>query len=650
MMTLLQEKQRVIIANVLPQIQNRSNPAKGTVNEELLISADIFADGNDELSASVLIKHNTERRWIEYMMEFQSNDHWVFNFIPGKTGGYQFKIQAWINHFATWQKGLTKRLNAQQPLEMEMQIGVQLVEQLLQSFSKKESAILKQWCSALANEEQMEKAYELALDEQVTALMLKYRDSSQVRVYPETLEIEVERQKAAFSTWYELFPRSTSKNKELHGTFQDVKNILPRIAAMGFDVLYIPPIHPIGKVNRKGKNNSLQAADDDPGSPWAIGSDEGGHKSIHPQLGTIRDFTSLVKAAQELDIELALDIAFQCAPDHPYVKQHPEWFKWRPDGTVQYAENPPKRYEDILPFNFETEDWQNLWKELKSIIDFWIKNGVSIFRIDNPHTKSFSFWEWLIGSVKKEHPNVIFLAEAFTRPRIMEHLAIIGFSQSYTYFTWRTTKQEIETYMKELINPEMRSYFRPNFWPNTPDILTTELVQGGENMHIIRLLLAATLSSNYGIYGPVYEFAITEALPGKEEYLDNEKYEIKNWDWNLETRITEIITLVNNIRKENIALQTTWNIQFAETSNEKIICYIKADFKTNNYLIIAINLDPHHTQNAIVKIPLKQLGLPPDATYQVKDLLSQDEYEWYGEQNYVQLNPYEMPAHILKLI
>jgi starch synthase (maltosyl-transferring) len=649
-MTLLQEKQRVIIANVLPQTKNRSIPAKGTVNEDILISADIFADGNDELSANVLIKHNTERRWIEYMMEFQSNDRWIFNFIPGKTGGYQFKIQAWINHFNTWQKGLIKKINAQQPLEMEMQIGVQMVEQLLESFSKKEAAILKQWCSALANEEQMEKAYALALDEQVTALMQKYRDSAQVRVYPETLEIEVERKKAGFSTWYELFPRSASGNNEIHGTFQDVKKILPRIASMGFDVLYLPPIHPIGKLKRKGKNNSLQADDTDPGSPWAIGSDEGGHKSIHPQLGTIKDFTSLVKAANKLDIELALDIAFQCAPDHPYVKQHPQWFKWRPDGTVQYAENPPKRYEDILPFNFETEDWPNLWKELKSIVDFWIKNGVCIFRIDNPHTKSFGFWEWLIASVRKEHPDVIFLAEAFTRPRIMEHLAMIGFSQSYTYFTWRTTKQEIENYMKELTSPEMRSYFRPNFWPNTPDILTAELVHGGENMHIIRLLLAATLSSNYGIYGPVYEFSITDASPGKEEYHNNEKYEIKNWDWSRETRISEIITLVNTIRKENSALQTTWNIQFAETSNEKIICYIKTDLKTNNYLIVAINLDPHHTQSAFVKIPLKQLGLLPDATYQVKDLLSQDEYKWHGEQNYVQLNPHEMPAHILKLI
>jgi starch synthase (maltosyl-transferring) len=649
-MATLQEKQRVIIANVLPQIKDMNNPAKGAVNEEVSISADIFADGHDELFASVLVKHSTERKWIEYQMEFQSNDRCIFNFIPGKTGRYQFKIQGWVNHFITWQKGLIKKFNAQQPLEIEMQIGVQLVEQLLESVPKKERSLLKQWCEALANEEQMEKALRLALNEQVTALMQKHRDADQVRVYPETLEIDVDRRKAAFSTWYELFPRSASGKENMHGTFKDVKKLLPRIAAMGFDVLYLPPIHPIGKLKRKGKNNSLEATVNDPGSPWAIGNESGGHKSIHPELGTIKDFTALIKAANESGIELAMDIAFQCAPDHPYVKQYPQWFKWRPDGTVQCAENPPKRYEDILPFNFETEDWQNLWQELKSIIDFWIKHGIFIFRIDNPHTKSFTFWEWLITSVKKEYPDVLFLAEAFTRPRIMEHLAKIGFTQSYTYFTWRTTKLEIENYLKELTSPEMRSYFRPNFWPNTPDILPSELVHGGENMHIIRLLLAATLCSNYGLYGPVYEFAIAEASHGKEEYYNNEKYEIKNWDWNRETRVSEIITLVNTIRRENLALQTTWNIQFIDASNEKIICFLKTDFKTNNYLIVVINLDPYHTQSAIVNVPVKQLGLLSDASYSVKDLLSQDTYEWQGEQNYVELNPFKMPAHILKLV
>jgi starch synthase (maltosyl-transferring) len=649
-MMILQEKTRVVIANVLPQIKNRNNPAKAAVNEEVLISADIFADGHDELFASVLVKHSTEKKWIEYQMEFQSNDRWAFNFIPGKTGRYQFKIQGWVNHFMTWQNGLIRKFNAQQPLEIEMQIGVQLVEQIIESVSKKDAGILKQWCSALANEERMEKAFKLALNEQVTVFMQKYRGADQVRFYPETLEIDVDRRRAAFSTWYELFPRSASERENMHGTFKDVKKLLPRIAAMGFDVLYLPPIHPIGKVNRKGRNNSLHVTANDPGSPWAIGNENGGHKSIHPELGTIKDFTALIKAANESGIELAMDIAFQCAPDHPYVKQYPQWFKWRPDGTVQYAENPPKRYEDILPFDFETEDWQSLWQELKSIIDFWIKQGIFIFRIDNPHTKPFTFWEWLITSVKKEHPDVLFLAEAFTRPRIMEHLAKIGFTQSYTYFTWRTTKQEIETYLQELTNPEMRSYFRPNFWPNTPDILTSELVRGGENMHIIRLLLAATLCSNYGIYGPVYEFALAKASPGKEEYDNNEKYEIKKWDWNCETRICEIITLVNSIRKENLALQTTWNIQFIETSNEKIICFLKADFKTSNYLIVVINLDPHYTQSAIVKVPVKQLGLLPDASYKVNDLLSEDTYKWQGEQNYVELNPFEMPAHILRLV
>jgi starch synthase (maltosyl-transferring) len=645
----IQEKQRVVITNVQPQINGRNNPAKGTVNEEIIISADIFADGHDELSASVLIKHSTEKKWIEYPMEFKENDHWEFAFVPGKTGHYQFKIQGWINHFTSWLKAVKTKLNAQQPVTVDLQMGVKLVEDMLQGVPKKEQVSLKQWCVALANEEDPEKAIQLATDEKISTTLLKYRNHEQVRIYPQTLEIDVERQKAGFSTWYELFPRAAAKEKGVHGTFNDVKRILPRIAEMGFDVLYFPPIHPIGKSKRKGKNNSLTAADDDPGSPWAIGNEEGGHKSIHPQLGTIQDFQSLIKAAKLLNIELAMDIAFQCSPDHPYVKLHPEWFRWRPDGTVQYAENPPKRYEDILPFNFETDQWQSLWKELKSIIDFWISKGILIFRVDNPHTKSFPFWEWLIEAVRKENPYVIFLAEAFTRPRIMEHLAKIGFSQSYTYFTWRTTKHELETYMKELTTTGIRSYFRPNFWPNTPDILSPELVKGGENMHIIRLILAATLSSNYGIYGPVYEFGINVPVQGKEEYDHSEKYEIKNWDWNAETRIGEVISLINKIRKQNTALQTTWNIVLAETSNEKVMCYIKTDFKTDNRLIIVVNLDPFHSQSAMVKIPLKQLGLPAEQTYAVKDLLSEDKYEWKGESNYVSLNPYEMPAHILKI-
>jgi starch synthase (maltosyl-transferring) len=418
---------------------------------------------------------------------------------------------------------------------------------------------------------------------------------------------------------------------------------------MGFDTLYFPPIHPIGEEKRKGKNNSLTAGREDPGSPWAIGNRLGGHKAIHPELGTLKDFQDLIAEARKLDIEIAMDIAYQCAPDHPYVKEHPQWFKWRPDGTVQYAENPPKKYEDILPFNFETEDWKNLWQELRSVIEYWIDKGVTVFRIDNPHTKSFAFWEWMIGEVRAKFPEVIFLAEAFTRPRIMERLAKAGFNQSYTYFTWRNTKKELEEYMTELTKTDMRYYFRPNFWPNTPDILPPEITFGGEVAHIRRLILAATLSSNYGLYGPVYEFGFTQPMHGKEEYIDNEKYELKHWDWNQYTRIKELITRVNRIRKQNTALQDTYNIEFAETTNEQIICYTKRDKRTGNLLVIAVNLDDHNTQSAQVKLPMEKIGLSWSEPYTVRDLLSGDKCKWQGEWNYVQLNPYEMPAHILRV-
>ena len=456
--------------------------------------------------------------------------------------------------------------------------------------------------------------------------------------------------RAGFSSWYELFPRSASPESGRHGTFKDVKALLPRIAELGFDVLYFPPIHPIGRVKRKGKNNSLTATETDPGSPWAVGNEQGGHKAIHPELGTLKDFKDLVGSAKKQGIEIALDIAFQCAPDHPWVAEHPQWFKWRPDGTVQYAENPPKRYEDILPLNFETEDWQALWEELKSVFDYWIAQGVNIFRVDNPHTKSFYFWEWVIGAIRKEHPETIFLAEAFTRPRLMERLAKAGFTQSYSYFTWRNTKADFEEYLTELTKTELRHYMRPNFWPNTPDILHEELVHGGDNKHIIRLILAATLSSNYGVYGPVYEFGINEPFPGKEEYIDNEKYEIKHWDWKRLTKIGEVTMRLNRIRKANPALQTTANIEFAETTSDQILCYIKRDEASANTLIIAVNLDPFNTQAANVTIPLKLLGIVDATSYTVRDLLSGDTYTWQGVTNYVQLNPYEMPAHIFEVI
>jgi starch synthase (maltosyl-transferring) len=640
-------RKRVIISNVFPSIDDGLYPARAIVNEPLTISADIFADGHDELKASILVKHISEKTWTEHNLQFAENDSWRGAFTPEEMGLYQFRVQAWMDHFATWQRDLTKKFNAGQDVTVELQIGVQIAEETLARVKGKDKAAIQGWIAELDNAgPNMTFAMAVAHDETITALLNKCRDKNFVTLHPTTFNIQADRRKAQFSTWYELFPRSASPEPGVHGTFNDVKNLLPQIANMGFDVLYLPPIHPIGEKNRKGKNNSLHAKEGEPGSPWAIGNKSGGHKAIHKELGTLKDFKSLVSDAKKHDIDIAMDIAFQCAPDHPYVKQHPQWFKWRPDGTVQYAENPPKKYEDILPFNFETEDWQALWEELKSVIDYWIGTGVEIFRVDNPHTKAFAFWEWMIAEVKKENPQVLFLAEAFTRPRLMEHLAKIGFTQSYTYFTWRNTKLEFEQYLTELTKTNLQYYFRPNFWPNTPDILPPQLTSGGDNAHIMRLILAGTLSSNYGLYGPVYEYGLTEPIAGKEEYIDNEKYEIRHWDWERYSRIKEIMMRVNRIRKENPALQETSNIEFAETGNDQILCYVKADRTAGNIIIVVVNLDPFNTHSGAVKIPLYKLGFDHHS-YRVRDLLGGEQYDWTSDWNYVSLNPNEIPAHIL---
>jgi starch synthase (maltosyl-transferring) len=468
-------------------------------------------------------------------------------------------------------------------------------------------------------------------------------------VYEKILLVEVERQKALFSSWYEVFPRSTSPEPGKHGTFKNVEDVIPLIAKMGFDVLYFPPIHPIGMSFRKGKDNSPVAEPDEPGSPWAIGSSEGGHKAIHPALGTVEDFRKVVRKAAEYDIEVALDLAYQCSQDHPYVKEHPQWFKWRPDGSVQYAENPPKKYQDVLPFNFENDDWQNMWKELKSVVDYWIEQGVKIFRVDNPHTKSFGFWEWMIQELKSEHPDIILLAEAFTRPKVMDRLAKVGFNQSYTYFTWRNSRLDFVQYLQELTRTERREYYRPNFWPNTPDILPISLQFKNEAAFISRLVMAATMSSNYGIYGPVFEFGFNVPHPLREEYIDNEKYEIKHWDWQNMNRLRELMATVNRIRKENPALQTTWNIFFADSHNDQLLCYGKTDDEKENKIIVAVNLDSLNTQTGWIKVPVLEMGISTDKTYNVLDLITDHRYIWNGEWNYIELNPYVLPVHIFRV-
>jgi starch synthase (maltosyl-transferring) len=489
-----------------------------------------------------------------------------------------------------------------------------------------------------------------ALSDDLCSLIEKYPDRKLATRYAKELAVIVDRDKARFSSWYEMFPRSAAAKPGIHGTFKDCERLLPYVASMGFDTLYLPPIHPIGRAHRKGKNNAVVCAASDPGSPWAIGAAEGGHKSIHAELGTLEDFRGLLEKAAAQGIEVALDLAYQCSPDHPYVKAHPQWFRWRPDGTVQYAENPPKKYQDIYPLEFTSEQWRELWQELKSVVEFWIDQGIRIFRVDNPHTKSLPFWQWLIGELKKEHPEVIFLAEAFTRPKLMYRLAKLGFSQSYTYFAWRNTKPEITEYFTGLTRTEVREYFRPSLWPNTPDILTEYLQFGGRAAFVARLALAATLGASYGIYGPAFE--LLEARPrepGSEEYLDSEKYEIKHWDRESPESLKEFIARVNRIRRENRALQSDGSLRFHEVDNEQIICYSKQTEDLNNVIVVVVNLDPHHAQSGWVELATKDLGLDPRQPYQMHELITGARYLWHGAKNYVALDPASMPAQIFRV-
>ena len=468
--------------------------------------------------------------------------------------------------------------------------------------------------------------------------------------YDQELEIWVDRERARFSSWYELFPRSASSHALEHGTLADVEALLPSIADMGFDVVYLPPVHPIGKAFRKGPNNNVVAAEADEGSPWAIGAPEGGHKAVHPKLGTIADLERLAKACTTRGMDLAMDIAFQCSPDHPWVKEHPDWFIIRPDGSIQYAENPPKKYQDIYPLNFESPDWRGLWEELLSVFQFWIKHGVTIFRVDNPHTKALPFWQWVIGQVHRDHPEAIFLAEAFTRPHVMYSLAKAGFSQSYTYFTWRTESAELRQYLEEITQPPVSDFFRPNFWPNTPDILHGSLQTGGRPMFMQRVILAATLTANYGIYGPAYELGEHEPMkPGSEEYRNSEKYEIRAWDRSVSTSLAPLITRLNAIRHANAALQTNERLVFHNVDNPHLLCYSKSTADHGNTILVAINLDPAQEQGGWIDLDLKALAVPYGENFDVEDLLTGQHYTWHDRSNYVALRPDVMPAHIFRL-
>jgi starch synthase (maltosyl-transferring) len=641
-------RKRVVIENVKPEIDSGLFPIKRVIGEKVLVQADIFTDGHDSVSGSILYRKGRKKEWKEVQMKFIENDRWAAEFTVEEVGTYYYTVEGRVDHFKTWQKGTKKKFDAGQDIGVDLLIAAEYIEVASKRASKEDRKKFMEFAEILKKREDTEEVISVAFGKELTDLMEKYTDKESSVLYKE-LAVTVDKKKALFSTWYERFPRSCSPEPGRHGTFKDCEAILPEIARMGFDILYLPPIHPIGKTNRKGKNNSPVAEPDDEGSPWAIGGEEGGHKAIHPKLGTFKDFEGLIGRAKDYGIEIAIDLAFQCSPDHPYVKEHPEWFKWRPDGTVQYAENPPKKYEDVLPLNFETDNWQELWEELKSIVVFWIEKGVRIFRVDNPHTKPFHFWEWLIKEIKGKYPDIIFLAEAFTRPKVMYRLAKLGFTQSYTYFTWRNTKREFTEYLTELTQTEVREYFRPNFWPNTPDILPEHLQYGGRPAFMMRLILAATLSSNYGIYGPAFELCVNEAIPGKEEYINSEKYEVKNWNWERPGNLKDFIARVNRIRNENPALQTIWNLKFYEVDNDYLLFFGKATEDLSNIILVVVNLDPFHTQSGWVKVPIRELGIDPNQPYLAHDLLSDDKYIWHGERNYVELNPQILPAHILRI-
>jgi starch synthase (maltosyl-transferring) len=643
-------RKRVIIEGVTPEIDGGLFPVKRTVGDRLRVEADIVADGHEVLAAELLYRRAVEPEWHAVPMQSLVNDRWRGEFTVTELGRYHYTIQAWIDRFRTWQRDLEKKADAGQDVAVELLIGAELVAEAQQRASRRDAEGLGEWAEALRRAGKPAARLETALDPELTLVMGRYPDRRFITVYDKALPLVVDPVKARYSTWYELFPRSCSPEPGRHGTFQDCELRLPYIAHLGFDVLYFPPIHPIGRTHRKGKNNVPRCTPEDVGSPWGIGSPEGGHKAVHPRLGTLEDFRRLLARAREYGIDIALDIAFQVSPDHPYVKEHPRWFRWRPDNTVQYAENPPKKYEDIYPFDFETEDWEELWQELKSIFLFWIDQGVRLFRVDNPHTKPFRFWEWALGEIKEAYPETIFLSEAFTRPKVMYRLAKLGFSQSYTYFAWRNTKWELMQYFTEMTKTEVGEYFRPNLWTNTPDILTEYLQFGGPPAFRARLVLAATLGANYGIYGPAFDLCVHEARePGSEEYLDSEKYEVKYWNLDQPGSLKDFIARVNRIRRENPALQQDRHLHFFPIDNEQLICYGKFTEDLSNLILVVVNLNPHHTQGGWLELPLQDLGLDPLQPYQVHDLLGDARFLWHGPRNYVELNPLVVPAHVFRI-
>lgn len=644
-------RRRVVIENVRPEIDGARFPIKRVVGESVVVEADVFGDGHDAVACVLRYRGPGAAEWRELPMEPLGNDRWRASFRVGELGVYRYTVEGWADRFLTWRRDLARRLEApDQDLEPELEIGARLLEATAARAGRTDAAQLTAWVADLRAPGDTAERAAIALDPELEAVATRWPDRGLATRYEREPSVRVERPRARYSTWYELFPRSTSATPGRHGTFMDVEKRLPDIAEMGFDVLYLPPIHPIGRSYRKGPNNSLVAGPEDVGSPWAIGAREGGHTEILPALGTLEDFQRLAVAARQRGIELAMDIAFQCSPDHPWVTAHPAWFRHRPDGSIQYAENPPKKYQDIYPLDFETEDWQGLWEALKQVVLCWAERGVRIFRVDNPHTKAFAFWEWMISEVQAVYPDAIFLAEAFTRPKVMYRLAKLGFSQSYTYFSWRNTRQELVEYFSELTRTEVREFFRPNLWPNTPDILTEYLQIGGRPAFQVRAILAATLGASYGIYGPAFELLEHRPRsPGSEEYLDSEKFQIRQWQLDAPHSLRPLLTRLNRARRENPALQRDAGLVFHPADNPLLLCYSKTSEDGLHAALVVVNLDLQHRQAGWVQLDLGAMGLEEGMPFQVEDALSGSRYLWQGAANYVELDPASMPAHLFRI-
>jgi starch synthase (maltosyl-transferring) len=638
--------QRVVIEAVEPQVDGGRFPIKRTVGEDVVVTADVYADGHDVVAAVVLFRKVGDQQWHETSMRPLDNDRWQGSFKVDALGRYEYSVEGWVDRFASWRQDLSKKAGAGQDVSPELLEGAALVSAAVDRAANPPERMLAT-LNVLQSGDELAPRIAAALGDEVAAFMTARPDRSQSTRYDRILPVAVDRERARFGAWYEMFPRSAGTDPSRSATFAEAAGMLPYVAAMGFDVLYLPPVHPIGRSFRKGPNNALTAGPSDPGSPWAIGADEGGHTAVEPGLGSIDDFDAFVAAAAAQGLEIALDIAFQASPDHPYVREHPDWFRRRPDGSIKYAENPPKKYQDIYPLNFESDDWRGLWQELKDVFEFWILHGVKIFRVDNPHTKPFRFWEWALAELTRQYPDAIFLSEAFTRPKVMKHLAKIGFSQSYSYFTWRNTKEEIADYFTELTQTSVREYFRPNLFANTPDILHAYLQRGGRTAFQIRLVLAATLGASYGIYSG---FELAENVPvraGSEEYLDSEKYQIRVRDYKRADSLAEFISQINTIRRKHPALQHDWGLSFHRTDNGELLAYSKRSADGRDLILIIVNLDPVNMQHGFVQLPLVAWDLTPHATVEVVDLLSSERYFWRGEWNYIRLDPQDRVAHVL---